>query len=147
MVQCPCAVNQIGALKFVTPQWSTPEMSRMTAFLRSPALHPDRPAACTSTYTTTAKCETVATLGIGNRFLKTRWFVDDEGLRLLSITRWFPCVFFSLLDHGSPHTTRTNRDDDRWNFVARSRHTRKSSFHSSFRRTITKVLCSAWGSQ
>ena len=29
--------------------------------------------------------------------------------------------FFSLLDHGSSHTTCTNRDDDQWSFCARSR--------------------------
>ena len=31
------------------------------------------------------------------------------------------CFFFSLLDYGWSHTTRTNRDDDRWSFCARSR--------------------------
>ena len=30
-------------------------------------------------------------------------------------------LYFSLLDHGSPHATRTNREDDRWYFCARSR--------------------------
>ena len=40
--------------------------------------------------------------------------------------------FFSLLDHGSPHTTRTNRDDDRWNFVARSRQHPEVKFSFSF---------------
>ena len=46
--RCYAAVqwNQIGALKFVTLRWPTPEVSRMTASLRSPpALQPDRPAA------------------------------------------------------------------------------------------------------
>ena len=75
---------------------------------------------CTSTSTKTAKCETVATSGLGNRLLKTRWFLDDERSTLRTITRWLPCVFFSLLDHGSLHTTRTNRDDDRWYFCMRS---------------------------
>ena len=90
-------------------------------FFAFTALHPDCSAAA-STSTKTAKCETVATSGLGNRLLKTRWFVDDEGLSLLTITRWLPSVFFfSLLDHGSQHTTRTNRDDDRWSFCARSR--------------------------
>ena len=33
---------------------------------------------CTSTSTKTASCETVATSSLGNRLLKTRWFVDNN---------------------------------------------------------------------
>ena len=133
-VQCPCPANEIGALEFVTPQWSIPEMSRMTAFLRFPRAAAWPSCSCTSASAKTAKCETVATSGLGNRLLKTRWFVDDEGLSLRTITHWLPCfVFFSLLDHGSPHTTRANRDDNPWSFCAPSRQRTevKFSFWSS----------------
>ena len=144
-VQCPCPVSQIGALKFVTPQWSTPEMSRMTAFLRFPRAAAWPSYSCTFTCTITAKCKTVVTLGLENRLLKTPWYVDDEGLRLRTIRRWLRCVFFSI-----------------WTMVQRTRLVPiattidgpsaldltnaggRSSFHSSFWRTITKVLCSAW---
>ena len=93
-MQCPCRVNQIDALKFVTPQWSTPEMSRMTAFLRCLRAAAWPSCSCTSTSTKTAKCETVATSGLGNGLLKTRLFVDDERSSLRTITRWLPRVFF-----------------------------------------------------
>ena len=59
-------------------------------------------------------------IGSRNRLLKARWFVDDAGLSLRTITRWLPCVSFSL-DHWSPHTTSANRDDDQWSFCTRSR--------------------------
>ena len=54
-------------------QWSTPEMSRMTAFLRCPRTAARPSCNCTSgsTSTKTAKCETVAASGLGNRLLKT----------------------------------------------------------------------------
>ena len=76
-------------------------MSRMTAFLRFPRAAAWPSCSCTSTYTKTATCKTVATSGLRNRLLKTRWFVDDEGLRLCTITRWLPCVFFLFwtMDH------------------------------------------------
>ena len=93
-VQCPCPANEIGALEFVTPQWSIPEMSRMTAFLRFPRAAAWPSCSCTSASAKTAKCETVATSGLGNRLLKTRWFVDDEGLSLRTITHWLPCFVF-----------------------------------------------------
>ena len=86
----------------------------------------------------TAKCETVATSGLGNRLLKTCWFVDDEGLSLHTITRWLPCFFFFLF----------------WTMDRRTRlvpiattihgpsalglaNARKSSFHSGLRCSIT----------
>ena len=47
-VQCLCPVNQIGALKFVMPRWSTPEMSRMTAVLRFPRAADWPSCSCTS---------------------------------------------------------------------------------------------------
>ena len=108
-------------------------------FFAVPALQPGRPVSCTSTSTKTAKCETVATSGLGNRLLKTRWFVDDEGLSLRTITRWLPCffLFFFFLDHGSSHTTFTDRDDDRWSFCARPRQRPEVEFSFWFRRTIT----------
>ena len=149
-VQCPYPVSQIGALKFVTPQWSTPEMSRMTAFLRFPRAAAWPSYSCTLTYTITAKCNTVVTSGLENRLLKTPWFVNDEGLRLRTIRRWLRCVccfFFSIwtMDHRTrlgPIATTIDGPSalDLTNAGGRS------SFHSSFWRTITKVLCSAWGS-
>ena len=102
-VQCPCPVNQIGALKFVTPQWSTPEMLRMTAFLRFPRAAAWPSCSCTSTSTQTAKC---------------RAFAQSHADFLQFLVFLF---FFSLLDHGSPHTTHTDHDDDRWSFYTRSR--------------------------
>ena len=95
-VQCLCPVNQIGALKFVTPQWSTPEMSRMTAFLRCPRAAAWPSCSCTSTSMKIAKCETVATSRLGNRLLKTRWFVDCANHTLISL-----CFFslFRTMDH------------------------------------------------
>ena len=95
-VQCPLPVSQIGALKFVTPQWSTPEMSRMTAFLRFPRAAACPSYSCRFTCTITAKYKTVVTSGLENRLLKTPWFEDDEGLRLRTIRRWLRCVFFFL---------------------------------------------------
>ena len=71
-------------------------MSRMTAFLRCLHAAAWPTCSCTSTYMKTAKCKTVAIFGLGNRFCKTRWFIDDEGLRLRTITCWLPCVFFSF---------------------------------------------------
>ena len=90
----PVQWAQIGALKFVTPQSSTLEMSRTTAFLRFPRAAAWPSYSCTSTYRGTEKCKAVATSGLGNRLLKTRWFVNDEGLRLRAIRRWLPCAFF-----------------------------------------------------
>ena len=77
---------------------------------------------CASTYKKTVKCKTVVTLGLRNRLLKLADFVNDEGLGLIlrAITLWLHCVF-SLLDHESPQATRTDRDDDRRSFCARSR--------------------------
>ena len=114
-------------------------------FFAVSALQPDCPAA-TSTSTKTAKCDTVTTSGLGNRLLKTRWFVDDEWFSLLTITRWLPCVFFFFWT--MDHRTRlvpiaTTIDGPSALDLANAR---KSSFNSSFRRTITKVLCSDWGS-
>ena len=90
-------------------------MSRMTAFLclTCAAVWPS--CSCTSTSTKTAKCETVATSGLGNRLLKPRWFVGDEGLNLRTITRWLTYVFFSVLDHGSPH--RTTYQSRQWSMI------------------------------
>ena len=63
-------------------------------FFAFPTLQAWPSCSCTSASAKTAKCETVATSGLGNRLLKTRWFVDDEGLSLRTITRWLPCFFF-----------------------------------------------------
>ena len=91
-------------------------------FFAFPALQPHRPAAVHPRPRKQRSAKRVARSGLGNRLLKTRCFVDDEGLSLRTITRWLPCFFFlSLLDHGSPHTTRANRDDNPWSFCARSR--------------------------
>ena len=48
----------------------------------------------------------VATSGLGNRLLKTRWFVDDEGLRFRTIHADFHVLFLSLLDHGQGRSQR-----------------------------------------
>ena len=55
-------------------------------------------------------------------------------------------VFFSLFDHGSLQATRANRHDDRPFFCTQSYEHPEVKFHSNFRCTITKMLCSAWGS-
>ena len=84
-------------------------------FFAFPALQPDCPAAsCTTTSAETAKCETVATSGLGKRLLKTRWFVDDEGLSLRTITRRLPCVFFSFGPWIAAHDSCQSR---RWSMV------------------------------
>ena len=49
-------------------------MSRMTAFLRCHRAAVWPTCSCTSTYTKTEKCKTVATSGLGNRFFKIHWF-------------------------------------------------------------------------
>ena len=148
-VHCPCPVSQIGALKFVTPQWSTPEMSRMNAFLRFPRAAAWPSCSCTFTCTITAKCKKVVTSGLENRLLKTPWFVDDEGLRLRHDQTLASLCFFFFSIWTMDHRTRlvpiaTTIDGpsalDLTNTGGRS------SFHSGFWRTITKVLCSAWGS-
>ena len=81
---------------------TTPEMSRMTAFLRFPRAAAWPSYSCTLACTITAKCKTVVTSGLENRLLKTTWFADDEGMRLRTIRRWLRCVFFFFyLDDGS----------------------------------------------
>ena len=96
-VQSLSPVDQIDALKFVTPRWPTPEMSRMTAFLRRLRAAAWPTGSCTSTYTEQRSAKTVTTSGLGNRFFKTRWFwrwwrVDtSHNDRLTSL-----CFFFSL---------------------------------------------------
>ena len=55
-------------------------------------------------------------IGSRNRLLKTRWLVDDEGLTFRTIHAGFHVFSLSLLNHGSPHRTRTDHDDDRWSF-------------------------------
>ena len=91
---------------------------------------------CTSTSTKTAKCETVATSGLGNRLLKTRWFVDNEGLSLRTITRWLPCVLFSswTMDHRTQLVPIAMAIDGP--SALDLANARKSSFHSGFRRTV-----------
>ena len=70
-------------------------------FFAFPALQPDRPAAVHPRPRKQRSAKTVATSGLGNRLLKTRWFVDDEGLSLRKVTRWLPCVlfFFWTMNH------------------------------------------------
>ena len=101
-------------------RWPTLEMSRMTAFLRCPPLQSNRPAAVhpRTRKQRRAKRQRHRVLETGTS--KLAGLVDDEGLRLHTITRWLLCAF-SLLDHWSPQATRTNRQDDWWFFCARSR--------------------------
>ena len=101
---------------------------------------------CASTYKKTVKCKTVATLVLRNRLLKLADFVNDAGLILRAITLWLHCVFFSF---GPWITASDSYRSRRWSTIRSAldlANVRKSSFHSSFRRTITKVLCSAWRS-
>ena len=115
-------------------------------FFAVPDLQPDQ-RDCTATYRKTANSKTVETSGLGNRLLKTRWF-----------PRWF------LLTIKGNHSRLTSSGFSLfWTMDHRKRlvlnattidgpsaldlaNARKSRFHSSFGRTTTKELCSAWGS-
>ena len=129
----------IDALKFVTPWWSTPEMSRMTAFHSSPRAAAWPTCSCISTYMKTAKCKTVAISGLGKRFFKTRWFCGwwmVETSRNHTLTSVFFFFLFSTMDYRKRHapiatTIAGSSSLDLAN-------ARKWSFHSNFWRTITK---------
>ena len=69
--------SDFSALKFVTTSMiNTGNVTDDCFSSLFPALQPDRLAAVHPRSTKTGKCETVATLGLGNRLLKTCWFVD-----------------------------------------------------------------------
>ena len=148
-VQCLSPVNQIGALKFVTPGWptvATPEMSRMTAFI-SLSLR------CSLTDLQlyiheheTAKCKTVATSTLGNTYFKTRWFCGWWRVETLhNHTLTSLCFFlFWTMDHRKRLVPiAATIDGPSALYLANAQ---KWSFHSNFRRTVTKILCSALGS-
>ena len=92
-------------------------------FFAVPALQPDRPAAVHYPPHVHENSEVRNGSDVESRkqapqnSLVCRWwrFESSHNHTLTSL------YFFSLLDHGSSHTTRTNRDDEWWSFCARSR--------------------------
>ena len=86
-------------------------------------------------------------IGLENRLLKTRagllaGFVDDKGQSNADFVG-FLCLFWTVDHRKRLVLIATTIDGPSALDLANAR---KSSFHSSFRRTITKELCSAWGS-
>ena len=134
MVQCLRALYQIGALKFVTLRCSTPEMSRMTAFLRCPRAAA-RPILQRHIHVheNNDRQNGSDTRSWKQAFQTSLFFVDDEGLRLRSLTSL--CFFlFWPMDHCKRLVPiATNVDGPSELDLA---YARKSSFHSSFRRSL-----------
>ena len=147
--RCYAAVqwNQIGALKFVTLWWPTPEVSRMVASLCS---HPR------CSLTDLQLCVNVkekrevqngSDIGSPKQAPKTRWFCErrraDTSRNHTLTSLCFLFLFWTMNHRKRLVPIATMIDDPSTLDLA---NVRKSSFHSSFRRTITKVLCSAWRS-
>ena len=89
-------------------------------FFAVPALQPDRPAAVHPRTWKQRSAKRWRYRVLETCSSKLAGFVDDEGWDFTQSHACLGVPFFSLLDHGSPQATRTNRDDNRWFFFAQS---------------------------